>query len=57
MKYFWHSIKREVRMLTSSPTPLIIMVLVPLGCAIFFISLLSEGLPLKVPTSVVDLDH
>lgn len=57
MKYFWHSIKREVRMLTSSPTPLIIMVLVPLGCAVFFISLLYEGLPLKVPTSVVDLDH
>ena len=33
------------------------MILVPLGVAAFFLSLLSEGLPLKVPSGVVDLDH
>lgn len=57
MYFLWQSIKREISILTGSPTALIMMVLVPIGCALFFVSLLSEGLPLKVPTSVVDLDH
>jgi ABC-2 type transport system permease protein len=33
------------------------MVFVPLLSCLFFLSLLTEGLPLKVPTAVVDLDH
>ncbi len=33
------------------------MLAVPVGMIIFFVSLLSPGLPLKVPTAVVDLDH
>ena len=33
------------------------MIVVPIGCALFFISLMHEGLPLKVPTAIVDLDH
>lgn len=57
MSLFWQSIKREVRQLTSSPVAIIMMVVVPIGCALYFLSLMSEGLPLKVPTSVVDLDH
>ncbi len=57
MSLLWQSIKRELKRLASSWTALIMMVVVPLGCALFFVSLLSEGLPLKVPTSVVDLDH
>lgn len=57
MSLFWQSIKREVRQLTSSPLAIIMMVVVPIGCALYFLSLMSEGLPLKVPTSVVDLDH
>lgn len=48
---------REVRQLTGSPTALMIMVVVPIGCALFFLSLMWEGLPLKVPASVVDMDH
>jgi len=57
MSLLWHSIKREVKRLTGSRTALIVMVLIPIGCALFFASLLYEGLPLKVPTSVVDFDH
>lgn len=41
----------------SSPTYLIMMVMVPIACTIFFLSLLSEGLPLRVPTALVDLDQ
>lgn len=33
------------------------MVFVPVFCALFFVSLLSPGLPLKTPVAVVDLDH
>jgi ABC-2 type transport system permease protein len=33
------------------------MVFVPLLSCMFFLSLLTEGLPLQVPTAVVDLDH
>lgn len=33
------------------------MVLVPVFVAVFFMSLLSDGLPDKVPTGVVDMDH
>lgn len=36
---------------------LVMMVIVPVGMILFFPSLLSEGLPLKVPTAIVDLDH
>lgn len=33
------------------------MVLVPVACALMFVSLLEPGLPLKTPVAVVDLDH
>ena len=33
------------------------MVVVPVAFAIYFVDLMKEGLPLKVPVSVVDLDH
>ncbi len=53
----WNVIKREVRLLTSRPIYLVGMTLVPLLMAVFFVSLLGEGLPKKVPAAVVDLDH
>lgn len=53
----WNVIKREVRLLTSRPIYLVGMTLVPLVMALFFVSLLGEGLPEKVPAAVVDLDH
>ncbi len=41
----WNVIKREVRLLTSRPIYLVGMTLVPLLMAVFFVSLLGEGLP------------
>ena len=53
----WTIIKREVRRLASRPIYLLSMVIVPIACALFFVSLLDEGLPTKVPTAVVDKDN
>lgn len=53
----WNVIKREVKLLTSRPIYLVGIILVPLLMSIFFVSLLGEGLPKKVPAAVVDLDH
>lgn len=53
----WTIIKREMRRLASRPIYLLSMVIVPIACALFFVSLLDEGLPTKVPTAVVDKDN
>ena len=53
----WNVIKREVRHITSRPLYLVGMAVVPICMALFFVSLLGEGLPKKVPAAVVDLDH
>lgn len=53
----WNVIKREMRLLTSRPLYLAGIILVPLLMSLFFVSLLGEGLPKKVPAAVVDLDH
>ena len=50
-------IKREWRRLCSRPIYLVGIAVVPVCFAFFFVSLLSEGLPLKVPAAIVDLDH
>lgn len=57
MKFLLETIKREFKRLTSRTAYLFAMIIVPLGCTWFFISLMNEGLPLKVPTAIVDLDH
>ena len=54
---FVSTIKRELKRLCSRPMFAVMMIVVPIGCAFFFFSLLGEGLPLKVPSAVVDLDH
>lgn len=53
----WNVIKRELRRLTSRPIYLVGMVAVPVVMSLFFVSLLGEGLPKKVPAAIVDLDH
>ena len=53
----WDVIRREVTLLTGRPIYLAGILLVPILMAAFFASLLSEGLPVKVPAAVVDLDH
>lgn len=54
---FWNSVRREISRMGSRPLYLIMMVFIPLGCALFFISLMSSGLPLKTPVGIVDYDH
>ena len=49
--------KREVRRLMKRPIYLLSMVAVPIVCTLFFLSLLQEGLPSKVPVAVVDNDN
>lgn len=51
------TLHREVRRLTSRRIYVWIMIIIPIGCAGFFLSLLSTGLPTKVPVAVVDLDN
>lgn len=55
-KGFHNVVLREIRRLTSRPIYLVGMVIVPVVMALFFVGLLSPGLPLKVPAGVVDLD-
>lgn len=50
-------IVRELRRLVARKIYLFTMIIVPIGCALFFVSLLDEGLPIKVPTAVVDHDN
>lgn len=51
-----NTIKREVRRLTSRRIYLFTMILIPVGFTLFFLNLLNEGLPQKVPVAVVDND-
>lgn len=51
------SVIREVHRLGSRKMYLFAMVVVPVLCALFFVSLLGPGLPLKTPVAVVDYDH
>ncbi len=49
--------KRELRRLCSRRIYIVMMLIVPLVCAFFFLDLMKEGLPLRVPVGMVDLDH
>lgn len=51
------SLLRSVRQLTSSRTCMVMLTIVPLAGIFFFLSLLSPGVPKRVPTAVVDLDN
>ncbi len=48
---------RQVRQMCSRRMYLLGMIVIPVAVAVFFLSVLSEGLPEHVPTAVVDLDH
>jgi ABC-2 type transport system permease protein len=56
-RFLLDSLRRGVRQLTGRWLYLFAMVLVPIGCALFFEDFLSEGLPVNVPTGLVDMDH
>ena len=51
------TMRRELRRLVSRKAYIFAFFVVPLGCTIFFLSLMSQGLPLHVPTAIVDQDH
>lgn len=57
MNTLWQSIKLGINTMCSRRIYLCAMVFVPLLTCLFFLSLLNAGLPTRVPTAVVDLDH
>ena len=54
---FINGLRRELHRLGSRKMYIFGMVVVPLFVAVFFLSLMNEGLPERVPTAIVDLDH
>ena len=54
---FAASLKRGIKTLASRKIYIVMMVIVPLISAFFFLNLMNEGLPLKVPSGMVDLDR
>ncbi len=54
---FIASLRREIGVMTSRGSYLAMMVIMPVLLVLFFVGILSEGLPLKVPAAVVDLDQ
>lgn len=54
---FLSAFRREIKRLTSRPIYLAGIFLIPLIMGVFFVSMLSPGLPRRVPSAIVDLDH
>lgn len=48
---------REIHRLVAKPLYIFCMLIAPLFCMVFFISLMKEGLPTNLPIAVVDLDN
>ena len=51
------TLKREMQLLVGRRIYLLTMVIIPIAMSLFFLSLLNPGLPLKVPTAIIDLDN
>lgn len=49
--------QREVKRLVSRPLYIFAMIIAPVFCAVFFLTLMEEGLPVQLPVAVVDLDN
>lgn len=60
MKQVYHRLiaifKRELRIFAHRPLFLFTMLVAPIACLIFFTTLMSKGLPTKLPTGMVDED-
>lgn len=54
---FIAGVRREIARMASRRMYLFGMVLVPIFVSVFFMSILSPGLPERVPSAVVDMDH
>ena len=57
LKQFQQLMARSARQLCERKVYFFAMIVVPVAMAFFFLSLLGEGLPVEVPTAVVDLDN
>ena len=57
MNYLFQAIADGWRQLVSRKIYFAVMLFVPVLGSFFFLNLMSEGLPFKVPTAIVDLDH
>ena len=51
------SIKRELHKLSERYIYIFAMILIPISVLLMLTSLMSEGLPLHIPTAIVDLDN
>ena len=50
-------IVRELHRLVSRPIYILCLIVAPLISCIFLLTLMDKGLPERLPTAVVDLDH
>lgn len=53
----WSIAKREMKRLASRPLYFFAMIIAPVFSAVFFLTLMEEGLPIQLPVAVVDQDN
>jgi len=49
--------KREVWLFAQRPMFLFCIIIAPIACIIFFVTLMKSGLPTDLPTGIVDMDN
>lgn len=54
---FVAGVLRQCRLMASRKLYVFGMLIVPIAAAVFFLSILNPGLPLHIPSAVVDFDH
>ena len=57
MKSLTNVARREIRRIFNSPLYIFSMIGAPLLCFVFFVTLMSKGLPSELPVGVVDMDR
>lgn len=53
----WQSIRYGIATIASRRLFMVGMIFVPILCLLFFVTLMTKGLPTEVPTAIVDLDN
>lgn len=56
-KLIFNSVKREVGKLTERYIYIFAMIVIPISVMLIITSLMSDGLPLHIPTAIVDMDN
>lgn len=57
LQRIWLIAKREVGRMCVHPIYFFCMIVAPIGCLFFFITLMEKGLPANLPAAVVDMDN